>query len=182
MRYSFSLLLLLLCLASSCKRKPEDVVVENIKTAQKINEHIKDYNPKQVDDLTAQLGGNITGYYKDKEVKKISAENYFDTCRTFTDYYFDDGMLIYVVETNYIYNKPISYTEEVAKGKNDTVWYDDAKTKVEVNKFFFSKNKMIRWLTPDNKEVPITLPVFTDTESAMWAKSLILLKELKEQQ
>jgi hypothetical protein len=40
---------------------------------------------------------------------------------------------------------------------------------------------MVRWIAPGKKEVPITLPEFTDTESALWGKSLILLKELKEQ-
>jgi hypothetical protein len=181
MKYTFALLLLLLCCATACKRKPDDVVADDIKKVQKINDNINDYTLKQVDDLTAQMGGSIAGYYKDKEVKKIAAENYFDTCRTFTDYYFDDGMLIYVVEQNYIYNKPASYTEEVAKAHNDSIWYDDTKTRVEVNRFYFGKNKMVRWIAPGKKEVPITLPEFTDTESALWGKSLILLKELKEQ-
>lgn len=183
LKKSLGFLVLLLVTAmsfTSCKQKQEDVLAGIKKEYTKINEKLKDYTPKRVDDITSQAGGTINGFFRDDEVKKILAEHFTDTCRTFTEYYFDDGMLIYMVKQNYVYNKPVSYTEEKAKANNDSVWYDDKKTKLEISKFFFNKNKLIKWVAPGNVDVPVNSPDFAEKESILWAETIILLKQLKD--
>lgn len=176
-----SLLLLLVISFSSCKRKQEDILADTKKTVEEINKGLQKLTKKQVDDITSATGGTITGYYRDEEVRKIYAEHFGDKSRVFTEYYFDEGMLIYVVKQEFIYNKPQSYTEEAARSFNDTVWYDDKKTKLEISRFYFNNNKLIKWINGDNIDVPVNNPDFTDKESAIWAEAVTLIKELKEE-
>ncbi len=166
----------------SCKdKKPADIVADVNAKYKKINDKLGDYTLKTVDDISHPGGGTINGYYRDDEVKKMIGEHYSDTTRTFTEYYFDDGMLIYVKEQNFVYNRPITYTEEVAKAKGDSVWYDDKLTKMELSRFYFDDNKLIKWIDTDNTEVRNQLPEFIDKESELWARAVILLKQLKEE-
>ena len=179
MKKSVLIALLFLACISSCKRKPEDVVADASKKYAAINEKLKDYTYKRVDDITAPGAGTITGYYREEEVKKVYGEHYTDTARTFTEYYFDDGMLIYIMKQDFKYNRPASYTEEKAKAQNDSVWYDDKKTRMEVTRFYFDKNKLVKWIAPGNHDVSRTEGDFLDMESRLWAETVILIKELK---
>ncbi len=173
-------LLSFFCL-SSCKKKQEDILADIKKNYTHINEKLKDYTRKQVDDLTTVNAGSITGYYRDDEVKKITAERYTDSNRVFSEYYFDDGMLIMAVKQNFVYNKPTSYTEEKAKAYGDSVWYDDKKTRMEVSRFYFNKNKLIKWIDADNVDIAVNSNDFSTKQSELWAETVILIKELKEQ-
>lgn len=166
---------------TACKKKHEISVKEIKEKVVKINSKLNDYTKRQVDDLTSKEGGQITGFYRDEEVKKIYAQRFGTTSRAFTEYYFDDGMLIYILKQEYIYNRPNNYTEEEAKAKGDSVWYDDRKTKLEVSRYFFNDNIMIKWVNADGANMPVNTPEFLDKQSAMWAETIILLKQLKEQ-
>src|ERR1035438_400226 len=104
-------LLLFICF-SSCRNKPEDIIADIKKKYTEINQKQNDLKSKHVDDITSAGGGSITGFYRDEEVKKIVSEHYTDTSRTFTEYYFDDGMLIFILKLNFVYNRPVTYTEE----------------------------------------------------------------------
>lgn len=146
-----------------------------------INNKLKDYTRKQVDDITSPGGGNITGYYRDEDIKKISSQHFSDTNRVFTDYYFDDGMLIFITEQNFVYNKPSTYTEEKALAQNDSVWYDDKKTRMEISRYYFNDNKLIKWLNPDNIDVAVNTTQFINRQSKLWAEAVVALKQLKEQ-
>jgi len=147
----------------------------------KINGKLKDYTRKQVDDITSPGGGGITGYYQDDEIKKVIAQRFTDTNRVFTEYYYDDGMLIFVTEQNFVYNKPNTYTEEKALANNDSVWYDDKKTVMQISRFYFHKNKLIKWLDQDNSDVAVNSAKFIDKQPELWANAVVLLKQLKEQ-
>lgn len=179
-RISVFILLFIAC-TTSCKKKPEDAIADAKKKTAEINGKLKDYRLKQVDDIVTPGRGNISGYYRDDEIKKIYAEHYSDTNRSFTSYYFDDGMLIFVTEENYKYNRPTTYTEEKALAEHDSVWYDDKKTKLEVSKLYLYKNTLIKWTLPDGKDMPVNIMEFINKEPEVWANAAILLKELNEQ-
>ena len=181
MKHLPTIIFLSLVCFSSCKRKQEDVLADIRKKYAEINNKQKDYTRKQVDDITSVGAGTISGYYRDDEVKKIVGEHFTDTCRTFTECYFDDGMLIFVVKQNFVYNKPMTYTEEKAKALGDSVWYDDKKTRMEISRYYFHKNKLIKWIDHDNADVPVNTSQFTDRQSLIWAETVILIKQLKEQ-
>lgn len=178
-RIVFCFLLSLACF-TACKKKHEISVKEIKEKVNKINGKLNDYTKEQVEDLTSKGGGDITGFKRDEETKKIYAQRFGTDSRTFTEYYFDDGMLIYILKQEYIYNRPNNYTEEVAKAKGDSVWYDDKKTKLKVSRFFFNDNIMIKWVNSDGVDMPVNTPEFLDKQSTMWAETIILMKQLKE--
>jgi hypothetical protein len=165
----------------SCKRKPEDVLARINSKRSEINGKLKKYTKKQVDNLTSSGSGDITGYYRDEEVKKIVSEHYSDSNRIFSEYYFDEGMLIFIVEQKYEYNAPISYTQEKARARGDSNWYDDKKTRLEIDRFYFDKNKLIKWVEDETYEVPVNSSEFLNKQSSLWAETVVLIKELKEQ-
>jgi hypothetical protein len=179
MKRFFAIAMLLFIGFSSCKKKPEEIMADIKKNYTAINNKLKDYKPRRVDDLTNKAQGSITGYYRDEEVKKIIGEHFTDSSRTFSEYYFDDGMVILIIKQHFIYNKPASYTEEKARANNDSVWYDDKKTRLETSRFYFHKNKLIKWVRPDNTEVQPATADFIDKESLLWGETAILIKQLK---
>ena len=178
-KYS-ALFLLLFVGLFSCNKKPEDVVTDVKKKCAAINRKLNDYTPKTVDDIVSKSKGTINGYYRSEEIKKIISEHYTDTDRVFTEYYFDDGMLIFISSQDFKYNCSDTITEEKAKARNDSVWYDDKKTKLEISRFYFNKNKLVMWIMPDGKEVAPATANFIDKESILWGETAILIKELKE--
>jgi len=155
-------------------------VANAIKRYETINNKLGDYKPKTVDDITSRAAGTITGYYREEELKKMHSEHFTDTNRVFTDYYFDDGMLVFIQQQDYVYNKPNTYTEEKAKANNDSIWYDDKKTKLDISSFYFYKNKLVKWVKPGGNEVAPATADFIDKESVLWGETVILIKELKE--
>ena len=179
-RYLLVFIVAIICF-TSCKKKTSNVIADVNKHYSEINNKQKEYKSKRVDDITSAASGSITGFYREEELKKIVSEHFTDTCRTFTEYYFDDGMLIYIFRQHFVYNLPASYTEEKAMAKGDTAWYDDKKTRLEISKFYFSNNKLVKWIGPNNKEVTPNSWAFTNKESALWAETIVLVKELKEQ-
>ncbi len=181
MRRFAVLLFVMLISVCACKKKQEDIIAGIKKKYTEINEKIKDYTPRRVDDITNPGGGTITGYYKGDEVKKVIAAHFSDSTRTFIEFYFDDGFLIMIWEQNYVYNRPMQYTEEVARAKGDSVWYDDKKTLRQTSLFYFHKNKLVKWLNRDGEEVAPATADFVDMESILWGQTAILLKQLKQE-
>jgi hypothetical protein len=163
----------------ACKKKQEDVLASIKKKKEKIETKLKDYSFRKVDDLISDGNGVVSGYFKDAEAKKVSTQHFGKEKRSFTDFYFDDGMLIYAVSQDFVYNKPNYYTEELAKEAHDTEWYDDSKTKLEINKYYFSDNKLIKWTGPQATDVPVNIADFTKQEPVILAHALIALKQLK---
>ncbi len=165
---------------TSCKKKQADVLADIKEKTAKINKGLTSLSRKQVDDIMTPGGGTIMGYYDGEEVKKINVEQYTDTCRIFSEFYFDDGMLIYVLEHNYVYNKPRWYTEELATEKKDSVWYDDKKTVLVNNRYYLKQNKLIKWIKGDDNDIMINSSEFINMEPKLWIKAVLLIKELKE--
>ncbi len=178
---SLSLAVLLLSV-TSCKKKPEDMIANINKEQAKIDAKLADYTLRSVDDIVSQDHGVIKGYYKEKEVKKVVAEHYGEKGRKFDAFYFDDGMLIMVVSEEYIYNRSMKYTEEVARASGDSVWYDDSKTKREVNKYYFDDNKLIKWTGANKNDVPSNVADFTQKEPLLLANAILALKQLKTEE
>jgi hypothetical protein len=164
---------------TSCKKKQGDILARIGKNTEQINSKLKEYTLKQVDDIVSEEHGVVVGYFRDDEAKKVSTQHFGANSRRFTDYYFDDGMLIFVHSEDYVYNKPTTYTEEVALAANDSDWYDDKKTKLEINRYYFNDNKLIKWTGPGSNDVPVNIAEFTQREPTILAQALIALKQLK---
>lgn len=180
MRKLSVLFLVLIISITACKKKASDAIANAKKCHEKINSNLKDYTKKEVDDITSKDRGKITGYYKDEEIKKMYVQHFGEKGRSFAEYYFDDGMLVYELKQEFVYNKPNTYTEEAAKAANDSEWYDDKKTKLEISSYYFNDNKLIKWVGPGGNDVAVNSPEFTEKEPILLAEALLALKQLKE--
>jgi hypothetical protein len=84
-------------------------------------------------------GGELTAYFKDRSVEKLSAKFLGETGKALEEYYFWNSELIFVLRVESHYTKPLSGV---------------VKTKSE-ERFYFSDGKLIRWLGDGNKPVPL---------------------------
>lgn len=80
-------------------------------------------------------GGELTGYFKDDALRKLSALFYGESGKALEEYYFWRGHLFFVLRTESHYTKPLS---GVVKNKTE-------------ERFYFHEDKLIQWLGPDKK-------------------------------
>ncbi len=157
----FSFLACLLFLSQT-----KDSITEIRKKCQRINQNIQTYNKKEKKDNTKSTdGGIIKGYYKNKQLQLISAEYFGESGKIKTDYYFNNGMLIQAVKTEFNYNRPYYYNEKMARENKDTVWHDDKKTINNTNTFYFVNSQLVLWIKDNNQQERRDRTVFTQQQS-----------------
>jgi hypothetical protein len=89
-------------------------------------------------------GGELIAYFHGPSILKISATFFGETGKTTEEYYYWDGKLIFVFRRESQYDKPLS-------GKV---------VSTTENRFYFSDDKMIRWLDEDGKQIAADAPDF----------------------
>lgn len=176
-KFSVLLYFVLLCTFYSCDKKLE-TEDEILATCNKINENMSKYTVLTMNGYPDPEKRKIIGYFENNVPKLLIEEYYADTCRTFTNFYINGGDLIFARKESYIYNKPITYTEDSAKKNNDTVWYDDKKTVLKISSYLFKGNKLNKWLYNKN-EIPANDKNFTSTQDELIGNCLFMLKMLK---
>jgi hypothetical protein len=82
-------------------------------------------------------GGELTAWFRDRSVAKLSARFFGETGKAVEEYYFWDSELIFVFRVESHYTKPMS---GVTKNKTE-------------ERFYFADGKLIRWLDAQKKEV-----------------------------
>ncbi len=81
-------------------------------------------------------GGELVAYFHGPTVMKMVATFFGETGRAVEEYYFWNGQLIFVFQTDNRYDKP----------------FGKVVRKIE-NRFYFKDDKMIRWIGADGKEI-----------------------------
>ncbi|HWM23870.1 MAG TPA: hypothetical protein VNP98_03530 [Chthoniobacterales bacterium] len=83
-------------------------------------------------------GGELTAYFTDQSLRKLTAKFYGESGQALEEYYFWEDRLFFVLRVESRYDKPIS-------GK--------VKSKSE-ERFYFADDALIRWLDPGKKQIP----------------------------
>lgn len=135
----------------------------------KINEQAGTTAPKTFT-IDEGEGGEVSIYTADSRMVKVTATFYGETGKLIEDYYFDDQGLIFVFVQEFSYNRPIYYDKEVAKKNEDDEWFDESKTEVEENRYYFKNEQLIRWLDPDKKEISSDHPQYPQKYMEYWEK------------
>src|SRR4051812_7438162 len=91
---------------------------------------------KELSGFSAE-GGEMVAYLHGPSVMKVVATFFGETGRATEEYYFWNGELIFVFQTDNRYDKP----------------FGKVVRKIE-NRFYFKEDKLIRWLDENGKEVP----------------------------
>ena len=93
-------------------------------------------------------GGEMVAYLHGPSVMKIVATFFGETGRAVEEYYFWNGQLIFVFQTDNRYDKP----------------FGKVVRKIE-NRFYFKDGKMIRWLDESGKEVAPDSPEYAPKQA-----------------
>ena len=121
--------------------------------------------------------GGEAKVYKDcsGHIRLIASELYGESGKVLEEYYFNNDSLLFVYSETHIYNVPMYVDSSMAKESGGEP-FDPKKTKVSKQRFYFSANKMIRWIGPDNKHVS-PCPEYADREKEIleFTKKLVEL-------
>ncbi|HEX6848668.1 MAG TPA: hypothetical protein VF144_16900 [Chitinophagaceae bacterium] len=108
---------------------------------EKVNKDAKTFKIIE-EDIEGQSseGGILKRYYKDKDLKKAEFTLFGETGQSTSEYYFQNGELIFVKERTEIYEVPIYM------GKTETA-------SLENDEMYFKNQILVRWLDNDGKIV-----------------------------
>lgn len=94
-------------------------------------------------------GGQLLAYFHGPSVMKMVATFYGETGQAIEEYYYWEGKLIFVLQTDHRYDKPLS-------GKV---------VKKTENRFYFKDEKLIRWIDENGKQVGTDSAEFTGKQT-----------------
>ncbi|GAA4469172.1 hypothetical protein GCM10023093_28130 [Nemorincola caseinilytica] len=173
---------MLLCglVFAGCKKKKGDIVAYAMEERARIEKKLKEFSIRQADDVISKEKGALIGYFDGDVPQKVSSQNFGSRSRTFRTYYFSDGMLILVEEQRYVYNMPVTYTEDVARAQGDSVWYDDSKTVLEKNYYYLDDNQLVKWIDEEGHDIPANNAEFVQMQPELLSQAIYALKQLEE--
>lgn len=102
---------------------------------------------KELSGFSAE-GGQMVAYFDGPSIMKIVATFYGEMGKTSEEYYYWDNKLIFVLRTDYRYNRPL--TGKVVH--------------TAVDRFYFSDDKLIRWIDENGKQAASDTSEYSDKQ------------------
>lgn len=126
----------------SAKDSTELIILKIRKEYAGINADSKKYHIvlKDIYGLSTE-GGEVKSYYNGNELKKSVLTLYGEMGKSVKEYYFADKQVFFCYERHAEYDKPITQKDKRIK-------------KVEENRYYFNKEKLIRWVGASGEIVP----------------------------
>ncbi|MFS4468955.1 hypothetical protein [Maribacter sp. 2210JD10-5] len=119
-----------------------------------IESNLSDYTTKTISvDHQSTEGGYATAYLQDNQIKAIKAGFAGETGKNFYDFYYNQEGLLFVLATRHQYNRPFYWDAEAAKESGDNEVFDEAKTKIVEQCYYFKNDVLIHGLDNDKKKV-----------------------------
>lgn len=136
-------------------QKIEKEIMEDIKNQFAfINNNVNRYSKVLKDLFLYEDGGQkLDAYFEGNNKKKIVITSYSRTMRSIEEYYYGTGGLFFVFNQNQIF-------EPLPPDYHDTELVD-----TKENRYYFSNNKMIRWLDENKRQVSKNDPEFTKKQN-----------------
>jgi hypothetical protein len=118
--------------------------------------------------------------YRDskRNIHLIVVERFFESGRVVEEYYYAGGALIFSLYQHHRYNLPYHVTPESAK-QSGVEPFDPTKTVISEDRYYFDKDKMIRWLNESRRDVKPGTKEFRQAEQDIAAASKEILVEFK---
>jgi hypothetical protein len=88
--------------------------------------------------------GAATYYFLQDTLLKIVAIHFGETGENIQEFYTKNGLLSFVFEQQYQYNRPITWDSTAMKENNDTETFDIDKSEIIEDRSYFSKGELIR--------------------------------------
>lgn len=160
------LILVLLNVGFVFAQNDEEIVKQIRQQFKTINDEIKTYTTQSHDSTLEESGADqsITAFYKGKQLMKIEESYLGDMSESSNHYYFWNEQLIFVYTTNTYH----AYIE----GKEETT--------INENRYYFSSNKLIRWLDSEKKQKDKNSDDFKQNETTWINQAQKYLLEFKK--
>lgn len=145
--------------AKAEKDSTELIILKIRKEYVSINADYKKYriSLKDIMGLSTE-GGELKNYYDGDELKKSVLNLFGEMGKSIREYYFAGKQVFFCYERNTEYDKPIYKNDMRIK-------------KIEENRYYFNREKMIRWIGASGKIVP------SDQYAEQTLRLLLLWKE-----
>lgn len=116
-----------------------------------IKECIFTYDSSEIDIFDCSTeGGFLKAYFKNNSFVLLKLDLFYELGKVHKEFYFDNDEIIFVLEQNFFYNRPIFYDEQTAKENNDNEFFDLNKTTINELKYYFNCNEIVD-IVEDNK-------------------------------
>jgi hypothetical protein len=151
-----NLFLIIVSLISSfCFGQPIDVQIAEIRKEYNLINGNRSYiiDSTEVSDYSTE-GGQLT-YYKDSvgNIKKLVAAFYGEAGQQIEEFYLSEGKLFFAFTQHYEYNRPIYWTDEMAKENGDNEAFDISKSVITENRYYFDNNEILIRYIDENKNI-----------------------------
>ena len=98
-------------------------------------------------------GGEANAFFdKNDKIRLIKVELLFESGKSFREFYYESGKLIFAFVQDHRYNVPFYVTPEIAKEIGGEP-FDPSKTTQAENRYYFANCKLIRWLNEQREDV-----------------------------
>ncbi len=89
-------------------------------------------------------GGTATYYFQQDTLLKIDVVHFGETGKAIQEFYTKDGQLSYVLETDYTYNRPITWDSTAMKENNNTEVFDMDQSEIMEEASYFDNGSLIQ--------------------------------------
>lgn len=103
--------------------------------------------------------GQATAYYDNDYLKLVEVVWYGETGKSKLEYYFNEGKLIFALDQNFHYNRPIFWDEKKSEENNDKEVFDSKKTIIKEDKYYFNNEILFLWINNNKKEQDLTMGI-----------------------
>ena len=121
------------------------------------------YTQESVELTDYSTEGGVAKAFRDAKgnIRLIRVELYGESGKLFEEYYYRNGVLIFVFYEHHRYNVPFNVSQEAAK-EIGIEPFDPKKTKITEDRYYFDNGTMIKWLDEEKKDVEIKSKEFRD--------------------
>lgn len=162
MRYALVSLLIVLLIKEPLFA--QDPITEIRRLYKETQANKSSYTTKSADDFeNSSEGGQIVAYLSDNDVRLIEATYYGHMGKARYEFYFTENSTYFIFVQEHNYNAPPTVAE-----------YDESKTTVDENRYYFWNDSMIRWIKPDGSLVASNSEEFKKEgqKQLEWAKEV----------
>lgn len=111
-------------------------------------------------------GADLKCYYDGNQLRRVYIIYYGEMGKAVNDYYIWNDEVFFVYRADYQYNSPIIAVEE-----EGIEAFDENKTTVSENRYYFDNGKLIQWIDED-KKVRLADDADFEEEAEIWAKDI----------
>lgn len=160
----------------------DDSVIASIRNEYRlIQQGLPAFKAETVELEDYALEGADARAYRDKtgSIRHIKAGFFHESGKEYKNFYYRNGMLIFALYITHRYNQHTGITPEIAKQEGMEA-FDPKKTLITEDRYYFSNNRMVRWIDENKKEVKSSTKEFKDSEEEVMANSNDMLSKFKK--